>query len=323
MAVKRKGGRRAAGAGAVLVCALLLLGLIAGMPSAVGAGPALVKVTPAEPVILAGNTLIVNVTVENVTAMGADQATVCFEPRAMTVSQVAEGAFLKSAGSTVGAGMEIMNNTRGDLTFFYALTTYGASVTGSGTLATIYFSTNASARGVYKLNLTDVLLANGTGGPITVSLFNGSVELIPFLLSLSSPANRTYPGTSVRLNFTVQPGATVLDWRAYRLDGGTNVSIPGNWTISNLTAGAHQVLLYARDTGGYVGASSTVYFTVHPGDCNGDKTVNVLDLQRIAWAFNAQPSSPNWDETTDLNADNVINVLDVQIFAWNFGKNYS
>jgi hypothetical protein len=187
----------------------------------------------------------------------------------------------------------------------------------------IYFNTNASARGSCTLNLSDVLLANGTGGSITVTILNGSVNLIPFVLNLSSPVNKTYASTSVKFNFSVQPGSTVLDWRAYSLDGGANVSIAGNTTISNLSAGAHQVVLYASDTGGYVGASSTVIFTVHPGDCNGDNSVNVLDLQQMAWAFNAQPQSTNWNEATDLNVDNSINIFDVQIFAWNFGRTYT
>jgi uncharacterized protein (DUF58 family) len=100
----------AAGAVAILTFTLLL-GLNAVTPSALGAGPAQVKVTPLNQSILAGNTLSVNVTVENVTAMGADQATLRFDPRAMNVSQITEGAFLKAAGSTVGAGVEIINNT--------------------------------------------------------------------------------------------------------------------------------------------------------------------------------------------------------------------
>jgi hypothetical protein len=317
-----KNNREAAGAVAILACALLL-GLNAVTPSAVGAGPTQVKVTPLSQSILVGSTVIANVTIENVTAMGADQATVRFDPCAMTVSQVTEGAFLKSAGRTFGAGWEIINNTRGEVTFFYSLDTPGANVSGAGTLATISFNTNASARGSCTLNLADVLLATGTGGSIPLTILNGSVNLIPFLISLTSPVSKTYASTSVKLNFTVQPGSTVLDWRAYRLDGGANVSIAGNTTLHNLSAGAHQVMLYARDTGNYLGTSSTVYFTVHPGDCNGDKTVNVLDLQRMAWAFNAQPQSPNWNEATDLNVDNRINIFDVQIFAWNFGNTYT
>ena len=285
--------------------------------------PALVKVIPETQTVSAGNPFHVNITVENVTNMGADQATLNFDSSVMSVSNVTEGAFLKSAGTTIGAGMEDTDNVNGSVTFFYALTTPGIGVTGSGTLATIYFDTNASAEGTFNLNLSGVVLANGTGGSIPVELFNGTVNLIPFSLNITSPGNKTYASTCVRLNFTVEPEGTVLDWIAYRLDGGANVTIAGNTTVSGLSVCGHNIVVYARDSNGNMAASNTVYFAMHPGDINGDRVVNVFDLQRLAWAFNSQSGDLDWNENADLNCDNKVNVFDLQILAWNFGNDYT
>jgi len=285
--------------------------------------PVLVKVIPETQTVSAGNAFYVNITVGNVTYMGADQATLNFDPSAMNVTGVTEGDFMKSAGATIGAGMEDIDNVNGSVTFFYALTTPGIGVNGNGTLATIYFDTNASAEGVFNLNLTGVVLADGDGGGIDVELYNGTVNLIPFNINITSPENKTYASACVRLNFTVEPEGTVLNWIGYSLDGGANVTITGNTTVSGLGACGHTIVVYARDSNGNMAASNTVYFTLHPGDITGDCVVNIFDLQQLAWAFNSQPGDPDWNPRADLNCDNKVNVFDLQRLAWNFGNDYT
>ena len=172
--MKAKGGRRI-GIVAIAPVALLLLLIL----SATTAGATTVKVDPATQDVIPGDAFSVNVTVENVTYMAADQATLNFDPSAMQATVIVEGDFLKSAGTTLGAGMEVIDNVNGSVTFFYALTTPGVGVTGSGTLATINFDTNPlAAAGVYSLNLTDVMLADGDGNVIAVDeISNGTVNI--------------------------------------------------------------------------------------------------------------------------------------------------
>jgi len=141
-----------------------------------------------------------------------------------------------------------------------------------------------------------------------------------FSITITSPESRTYASTSVRMNVAVQPEGTVLDWIAYSLDSGTNVTtIPGSstTTINSLSPGEHYLVVYAQDNNGNVAASNTVIFTLQPGDINGDTVINILDLQLLAWAFASQPGDTNWNEAADLNCDDKINILDYQIVAWN------
>jgi len=285
--------------------------------------PALVNVTPKVQTVSAGSGFQVNITVENVTFMGADQGTLLFDPTAMQATGVVEGDFLKSAGPTIGAGLEIIDNANGFVTFFYSLMTHGVGVSGDGTLATIYFDTDATAEGVFNLNLTDVLLADGTGTGIPVETYNGTANLISFSINITSPENSTYASACVRLNYTVEPAGTVLDWTGYSLDGGANETIIGNTTVGSLGACGHNIVVYANDTRGNMAASNTVFFTTHPGDISGDGVVNIFDLQRLAWAFNTKPGDPDWNEEADLNCDNKVNVFDLQILGWNFGNDYT
>jgi hypothetical protein len=319
--MKTKKGQNNAILGAAVFLAVLA-GLIVGAPSVGAVTAAVVTIEPASQVTTPGTSCCVNITVKDVANLGAYQATLRFDPLAMNVAEIKAGDFLERSGTTVGAGMEIINNVDGSVTFFYALTTYGASVSGSGKLATIYFDTDVPANGNFNLNLSDVILATGTGDSIPVDVVNGSVTLLPFTITLISPENRIYAGTSIQLTVTVEPGGTVLDWLAYSLDGGTTVTTTVNTTINNLSVGDHTLVVYTRDNNDNMATSNTVYFTVHPGDINGDAVVDILDLQLSAWAFGSQPGDANWNEAADLNGDKMITLLDYQIVVGNLGKTY-
>lgn len=142
------------------------------------AGAVAVKLVPATQAVAAGNTVRVEVVVEDVFELGAYQLTLQFVPQAMSVSQVTEGEFLKAQGTTLGAGLENIDNTAGRVTFFYSLTTRGASVTGSGALAAVTFNSATTASGTFELLLSDILLVNGTGTTLSVeAVANGTCTL--------------------------------------------------------------------------------------------------------------------------------------------------
>ncbi len=84
-------------------------------------------------------------------------------------------------------------------------------------------------------------------------------DTTPPTISIASPENKTYLVNDVLLNFTVSESTS---WIGYSLDGQTNVTIAGNITLSDLSEGSHHIVVYANDTVGNVGASSTVYFTI-------------------------------------------------------------
>jgi len=77
-------------------------------------------------------------------------------------------------------------------------------------------------------------------------------------ITILSPENKTYDTNFVLLSFTVDEP---VSWMAYSLDGQANIIITGNVTLP-LPDGLHYVVVYANDTAGNMGESSTVYFTV-------------------------------------------------------------
>jgi hypothetical protein len=81
----------------------------------------------------------------------------------------------------------------------------------------------------------------------------------PPLISNLSVGNKTYNTPSIALNFTVDEPKS---WMGYSLDGQANVTILGNTTLNDLSYGAHALTIYANDTVGNTGASSTMDFEI-------------------------------------------------------------
>jgi len=64
---------------------------------------------------------------------------------------------------------------------------------------------------------------------------------------------------SIPLNFTIDENAARL---AFSLDGHPNTTIAGNASLTELSAGPHNVTVYAWDSAGNVGASTATNFTI-------------------------------------------------------------
>jgi hypothetical protein len=87
-----------------------------------------------------------------------------------------------------------------------------------------------------------------------------TVDTVSVSVDLLSPENKTYTTNSVSLSFTVNKPTS---WIGYSLDGQANNTISGGTTLMGLSDGIHSLVVYANDTGGNVGRSDTVYFTIN------------------------------------------------------------
>ena len=152
---------------------------------------ATVKVDPASQTVAAGDAFYMNVTVEDVEGMKGDGAVLNFDPDVMYVTGITEGDFLKTGGNTIGVGR--WDDTAGTATFAYSL---GAStwttVSGSGALATIEFSTYPDApAGTCDLILTDVEIRNASNVLIPTRVSNDRVTILSPLTTATPTATRT------------------------------------------------------------------------------------------------------------------------------------
>jgi peptide/nickel transport system substrate-binding protein len=137
------------------------------------------------------------------------------------------------------------------------------TITGNTTLTNLPFGSH---------NVT--VYANDTDGNMAMSDtvdFTIVETPVPPVIAILSPENKTYTSTSVALTFEINKATS---WIGYSLDGAATVTITENTTLTELTLGSHNVIVYANDTtAGLMGASAKVYFTIEEAPSEIDWTL--------------------------------------------------
>jgi hypothetical protein len=132
------------------------------------------------------------------------------------------------------------------------------------------FSYNENLTGLPDGNRSIKISAGAHGGYVERSIYyyfdiggsataNFTVDTTPPSIFVLSPENTTYDAANFTLNFAVSEATSQV---SYVLDGGENLTVEGNTTLTGLSNGEHNVTVYATDLAGHVGASETVYFNV-------------------------------------------------------------
>jgi parallel beta-helix repeat protein len=143
---------------------------------------------------------------------------------------------------------------------------------------------NADARsklGIY--NLPYVIDPQNRDRYPLVKPFNSAdyaVLTVPPKVCILSPLNLAYNESDVTLVFTVDKA---VNWEAYSLDGKQNVTVTGNTTIAKVTNGSHNLTLYANDTYGDIGASTTTFTIEKPAAFPTVTVVAALGITAIVF----------------------------------------
>jgi hypothetical protein len=116
-----------------------------------------------------------------------------------------------------------------------------------------YYPNSSTLFGNSSLAVDDAGSENAT--------IRGSYEMTPPVVQIFSPQNQTYINSSIPLTYTIHD-YSAISWTGYSLDGQADIAIAGNTTLTNLSDGSHNIIVYSNDTHGNMGPSQTVYFTV-------------------------------------------------------------
>lgn len=159
-------------------CTLWLV-ILLGVASSYGVADSIIpNVTPlpvvspslSSSLVHPGQTFSVSINVGGVSNLAGYQFSFSFNPAVVSATGISAGSFLSGGAFAGGA----INNAAGTI----ALTTgSGATVSGSGTLAVIFFT--ALGPGSSGLNLSNVMLLDASGKPINFAVSNGSITVTP------------------------------------------------------------------------------------------------------------------------------------------------
>jgi hypothetical protein len=133
-------------------------------------------------------------------------------------------------------------------------------LTGNGTCALLM---RGLADGTHRLTVKVYAIYTLADKPKVSA--EGSSEEVSFTVETSPPTvsiqqmKQTYYTSSISLDFTVNEPVSSL---GYSLDGQPTVRITGNTTLTGLSDGNHNIVVYATDKAGKTGVSQRVSFKV-------------------------------------------------------------
>jgi C1A family cysteine protease len=138
-----------------------------------------VTIEPASKVVGIGDTFIVDIFVDPDTDIAGAQFNLSFNASVVTANDVTERNLLSQGGASTYFTPGTINNIAGTITnVIGAIATPGASVSQSGTFATVSF-TAGTAEGYSALDLSNVIVADKQGQPVDIEVTDGSVTVCP------------------------------------------------------------------------------------------------------------------------------------------------
>lgn len=286
----------------VRLCVLSLMSLMlvfspAGAPGLPvhAQGGTVVRLVPATAQIALGETIPVQVVVDNVTNLYGAEVHLTFNPTLVEVVdadggtegiQVSLGPFLSvefTAQNTVDAAA-------GRVDFGFSQVT-AAPKSGSGTIATITF--RGKATGSSPLNFTSVILADQSGGPIAATTQNGSVNVGGSTTTPTAAPSAT-PTAAPTPTPTPAPGTAVLSFYPSPASVGVGQDVQVTLRVQNASNLYGVEVHVVHDSG--VDATA-----ITPGTCVKDVVAQrSVEGNRIDYAASLRAPSAPFNGSCDL-----------------------
>jgi len=131
---------------------------------------------------------------------------------------------------------------------------------------------------------------NGSGNATITTNY----EITPPIIEILYPQNIIYATNSVPLNFTINDYSPI-SWMGYSLDHQTNVTITGNTTLTGLSEGTHEVIVYANDTYKNMGARAHLFLlNLYPTPVVLDHPSVTQDSVKLTWTESADADFENY-----------------------------
>ena len=191
--------------------------------------------------------------------------------------------------------------------------------TGPDTLARITFKKLSSSYPTFGLTSTSAAQSNSTGASVTAHTTFADVDVAGAEIS----GDLMPQTTSMIVNIAGMDYTADVTGNTWKLNIKTlrpslaaqpiNLKVMRSATLlTSLT-----IMDMVRSNGWYQNAGN---HSEHPGDGNGDGTVNSSDLAGLGQSYGSSVGSPRYDLRYDFNADGVVNLADLLVLGRHFGR---
>jgi hypothetical protein len=301
----------------------------------------------------------INISISQVTDLAAWDFKLYYPSARLNATNLSEGPFLKQAGSTsflITQFTDHYNATHGRIWAACTLIGQGSGAIGSGTLARITLKAIGGGQATLHLTETELLDSQMPPDHISHTTADGIVQIPAVDIAITTIRHSKeiagqHWSTHCHINVTIQnQGAETATFNlsiyasAALIGLVNNISIEsGNSKIINITwsniygyaKGNYTIRANITHLPGEVDVSDNtlsdgwIFITI-AGDCNGDRTVNVLDLILISNHLGHTncdghvPYSKDWYRcmNTDILDDNAHNVLDLIVASSHLGESW-
>lgn len=196
-------------------------------------------------------TLNINITITDVNNLYGWEARIYYDPKILNGTNIVEGPFLKSGGSTynITSFDDNYNSTHGRAMVAFTLIGNVSGVSGIGVLATITFKTKGL--GVSLLDFAETRLGDPNSIQIFHNVADGAVQVVKAIRDVAikdvtTPSNQIVEGQTVNIMVVLANEGNkteTFEVTAYR-----NETVIGSQTVSNLTKQTETTLTFNWDT---------------------------------------------------------------------------
>jgi parallel beta-helix repeat protein len=127
-------------------------------------------------------------------------------------------------------------------------------------------------------------------------------------------------------NITVLVNTTVITTQIINLTIGTT-ALAQAWNATGFTRGNYTMSVHIEPVPGETDTAdnsftynNAITVTV-AGDTNGDGNINIYDIVRLAWAYDAKKGDSRFNPNCDIDGNDKINIFDVVIATSGYGYN--
>jgi hypothetical protein len=193
-----------------------------------------------------------------------------------------------------------------------------AALLGSGRIGIVWQSDMTGTN--YNIFSMSLFIADGAVTAVTPGqtvLAQGNILKVNATLSNLGWEAETFPVTLSANGTFIQSLQASL---AYQ---GTSI-VTFAWNTTGFALGNYVLNVTAANLTGEANPSNNIMTTkiilTIPGDVNGDRKVNIVDLTIVALAFGSVPGSPTWNPNADVTMDGKVDIRDLTFVAIHFGQ---
>jgi len=126
---------------------------------------------------------------------------------------------------------------------------------------------------------------------------------------------------------TTYANTTVIQTKNITLTSGNSTTITFTWNTTSFAKGNYSVsanvtiLPGETDTADNTLVDSWVFVTI-PGDCDGDRDVDIYDIVCMAGIYGVSKPDPRYDPNCDIDGDGDIDIYDIVAAAGHYGESW-